>query len=70
MSAHSHKLLSHWVREAMCLWDFIMGLFSLLVKDLISDFYLPSLQLVSSPHTSTIVQFIFYFCPLRSVRIF
>ena len=53
-------------------------MFSLLLKDLISDFYLTSLQLVlcpcggrkTSPRTSAIVQFIFYFGPLRSAIIF
>ena len=42
------------------------GMFSLLLKNRISDFYLTSL----SPRTSTIVQFIFYFGPLRSAIIF
>ena len=46
------------------------------LKDLISDFYLTSAAVVpcggrkTSPRTSTIVQFIFYFGPLRSAIIF
>ena len=49
----------------------------LLLKDLISDFYLTTAAGVvpcggrkTSPRTSTIVQFIFYFGPLRSAIIF
>ena len=60
--------------------DFILriklSLFSLLLKDLISDFIfdftaagvVPCGGRKTSPRTSTIVQFIFYFGPLRSRR--
>ena len=56
----------------------IIGLFSLLLKDLISDFIfdftaagvVPCGGRKTSPRTSTIVQFIFYFGPLRSAIIF
>ena len=47
-----------------------MGSLFILLKELICDFYLPSLQLMlcsmaavkTSPRTSTIMQFIFHFC--------
>ena len=55
-----------------------LWMFSLLLKDLISDFIfdftaagvLPCGGRKTSPRTSTIVQFIFYFGPLRSTIIF
>ena len=59
---------------------FVRGvkLFSLFLKDLISDFIfdftaagvVPCGGRKTSPRTSTIVQFIFYFGPLRSAIIF
>ena len=70
------SLQGHWwgfMSRNYVVWPI---LFSLLLKELIFGFYLPSLQLVlcgrkTSPRTSTIVQFIFYFFgPLRSAWIF
>ena len=75
-------LQGHWwgfISLNYVVWPtFLLTNVSLLLKDLISDFYLTSLQLVlrpcggrkTSPRTSTIVQFIFYFGPLISAIIF
>ena len=57
---------------------FLGPLFSLLLKNIISDFIfdftaagvVPCGGRKTSPRTSTIVQFIFYFGPLRSAIIF
>ena len=74
-------LQGHWwgfISRNYVVWPpSFLWMFSLLLKDLISDFYdftaagvVPCGSRKTSPRTSTIVQFIFYFGPLRSAIIF